>query len=465
MQHLSCVRSSAGRRRRVWITFMVLLVVVASLITAAIAIAGSHRIVDPDATPNFTADINGSGASVDAAMSVVADGTGAYVAGWAGNVAGNADATLARVTSRGAVKWLKRYDGPAHMGDAFAKIVKGPGGTIYAAGWTMAANNKTNLLVVKWSSSGGKVWTKTYDGPSHGNDSGVSLGVDKAGSVTVVGSSDGANGTDFVVVKWSASGARQFVWRYDGSARDDDAATDVVVASDGTTYATGNVKTAGPRDAVLTVKFKPSGGKAWQRVYLGTNSLGAGASSATPRPGGGVYVAGWTQVAVGNKDGLVLRYGATGSAQVLPPYAAPGDQGFSDVTVTTTRTVAAVGGDAQPGNMQNHVRWWTSETAPSAGGSTGGAWDDAYTAVAADSLGAFCFTGWQRTAATASQMLSYRLRILGTTNSGFRAVWNLGANYNNGYAVAANGTTVYVAGSGYKDAAETYNQTIVIYIY
>jgi hypothetical protein len=465
MQHLSCVRSSSRKRRRVWIALVVLMVVVASLLVAAIAIAGSHRIVDPDATPSFVADINGSGASVDAAMSVVADGTGAYVAGWAGNAAGNADATLARITSRGAVKWLKRYDGSAHRGDAFARIAKGPKGTVYAAGWTMAANDKTNLLVVKWSSSGGKVWTKTYDGASHGNDAGVSLGVDGAGNVTVVGSSDGAHGTDFVVVKWSASGARKFAWRYDGSARDNDAATDVVVASDGTTYATGNVKAAGPKDAVLTVKFKPSGGKAWQRVYLGTNGLGAGASSIAARPGGGVYVAGWTQVALSNKDGLVLRYSGTASSLVLPPWASAGDQVFNDVAVTTTRTIAAVGSDAQPGSQQNHVRWWTSETGASAGGSTGGAWDDAYTAVAPDSLGAFCFTGWQRTAATASEVLSYRLRLLGTTNSGFRGEWNLGANYNNGYAVAASGTTVYVVGSGYKDAAETYNQTIIIYVY
>ena len=465
MQHLSSVRASAGKRRRVGVALVVLLVVVASLLTVATAIAGPHRIVDADATPNFVANINGSGTSVDAAMSVVADGTGAYVAGWAGNTAGNADATLARVTSRGVVKWLRRYDSPAHKGDAFARIVKGPKGTVYAAGWTMAANNRTNLLVVKWSSSGGKVWTKTYDGPLHGNDTGVALGVDKAGNVTVAGSSDGANGTDVVVVKWSSSGVRKFAWRYDGSARDNDAATDVVVASDGTTYATGNVKAAGPKDAVLTVKFKPTGSKAWQRVYLGTNSLGAGASSIAARPGGGVYVGGWTQVAAANKDGLVLRYSGNATAQVLPPYSAPGDQVFNDVAVTTTRTIVAVGSDAQPGNQQNHVRWWTSEAVASAGASTGGAWDDAYTAVAPDSLGAFCFTGWQRTAAAESQVLSYRLRLLGAMNSGFRGQWNLGANYNNGYAVAASGTTVYVVGSGYKDAAETYNQTIIIYIY
>ena len=151
MQHLSCVRSSAGKRRRVWIALGVLLVAVASLLVRRSQSRGRIASSTADATPNFTADINGSGASVDAAMSVVADGTGAYVAGWAGNAAGNADATLARVTSRGVVKWLKRYDAPAHKGDAFARIVKGPNGTIYAAGWTMAANNKTNLLVVKWS--------------------------------------------------------------------------------------------------------------------------------------------------------------------------------------------------------------------------------------------------------------------------------------------------------------------------
>lgn len=48
---------------------------------------------------------------------------------------------------------------------------------------------------------------------------------------------------------------------------------------------------------------------------------------------------------------------------------------------------------------------------------------------------------------------------------GFRGVWNLGSDNNNGYAVAADGTTVYVVGSGYKDAGEAYNQTIIIHTY
>ena len=247
---------------------------------------------------------------------------------------------------------------------------------------------------------------------------------------------------------------RKFAWRYDGSARDNDAATDVVVASDGTTYATGNVKASGPRDAVLTVKFKPSGGKAWQRVYLGTNGLGAGASSIAARAAGGVYVARLDPGGRGQQGrarAAVQRYrDAAGPPAV---FALVGDQVFSDVAVTTTRTIAAVGSDAQPGNQQNHVRWWTSENAASAGASTGGAWDDAYTAVAADSLGAFCFTGWQRTAADRkSGAVVPRAAPGSPPTPGSAAEWNLGANYNNGYAVAASGTTVYVVGSGYKEA-------------
>jgi hypothetical protein len=467
MQHLSRVRPGAGGRKRITPAVVVLVfALAASLLVAALAVAGPRRIVDADAVPSYTAVTNGSGASLDSAMSVAADAGGAWIVGWAGNGA-DIDATLMRVTATGVAKDLKRYDGAAHKNDLFLKVVEGPNGTVYAAGATTAANNKTDILIEKFSKTGSKVWAKTYDGSLHGNDTATALGVDKAGNVTVCGYSDGGNGTDVVVVKWTSKGARALVWRYDGAGKLDDLAVDTTVEGNGTTYVTGNVKAAGAKDAILTVKFSPTGAKAWQKVYLGTTSLGANVRSISARPGGGVYVAGWTQSAVGNKDGLVLRYSTSGSPQVLPPWAAAGDQSFNDVAVTTTRIVAAVGVDSAPGNAQCHARWWGSETAASQGFTSGNLWDDAFTAVAPDAFGAFCFTGWQNTSAADSQVLTYRLRILpgGAPNTGFRSLWNMAANLSRGYGVAANGTTVYVAGSAYKDAADGYDQFVLTYVY
>lgn len=468
MDRSSRVRPPGVEHRRTGIAIVVLAVLLATLFLAATAGAGPRRILDTSALPTYAVNVNGSGASVDSAMAVLADRSGAWVAGWAGNANGDWDATLTRVTSVGTVRPLKRYDGSAHKNDAFLKIARGPNGTVYTAGWTTAANDKTDMLVEKWSSSGSRIWAKKYDGAAHGNDAAAALGVDSAGNVTVVGTSDGATGTsDYIVVRWSSRGDRKSVWRYDGSAKLADAASDVVVSGAGTAFVTGNIKVTGPRDAILTVKFSPSGVKLWQKTYLGTNSLGAGASAIVARPSGGIYVAGWTQVAVANKDALVLRYTSSGSPQAVPPAAQPGDQMLNDVAVTTAKRIVGVGYDTQLGNAQWYIAEWPSETgAASLSASSGSPWDDAFTSVAADSTGAYCTTGWQRTAAAASETITYRIhRFPSAATSGFLGVWNLGPNYNNGYAIAISGNTVYVVGSGYLNGAEAYNQTILIYAY
>jgi hypothetical protein len=440
-------------------------VVLASLVLAAAAGAGPLRnVYDDSATPSWWTQVNGSGASADAATSVLADGGGAYVAGWAGNAAGNFDATLARFTAAGTQKWLKRYDGPAHKADAVWKLAKGPSGTVYGAGWSQAGNGKNDILVVKWSSSGDRLWAKRYDGAQHGADAAVAVGVDKYGDVTVAGSSEGAHGTDFVVVKWSKSGVRRWAWRYDGSGHLNDAATDIRMESGGTTYVTGRVKLAGPQDAALTVKFSRPGVKLWSRVYRGTSSLGADATSIAARPAGGVYVGGWTMSAVTAKDGLVLRYNSAGTGVALPPAVAAGDQVFADFAVTTNRRIVAVGSSTAGGNGDLFAGVWANETSAPSFGATGGAFDDGLTAITADAFGGYYMTGYNRTAPNLSQITTYR-RSLVTGGGGFNSVWGPALGLDVPAAVAVSGTTAYVVGLHYMGPAEGWNQVVLTYIY
>ena len=307
-------------------------------------------------------------------------------------------------------------------------------------------------------------WTRTYDGAAHGGDTAAALGVDKYGNVTVVGSSKGAHGQDYVVIKWASNGTRKFVWHYDGAGHADDAATDVRVESGGTTYVTGNIKTAALKDATYTVKFSSSGSKVWGKPYLGPSSLGANATSIAARPAGGVYIAGWSLDAVTGMDAMVARYTSSGSGQVLPPPSLVGDDSFADLAVTSNKIVVGVGSYTVGANVQSMWLRWGSETAPPVGNPYGGGFADAFTACTADSSGGVYYTGYERTAVNQSQIRTNRTSFL-DMSSGFESLWGpaLGADTSTG--IAASGTVVYVVGTTYKDAIEAYNQVVLIYVY
>ena len=176
-------------------------------------------IFDLSATPSWTWTFHGLAAAPDAAEDVVMTKGGVtYVAGTIEGAAG-ADASLAKLVN-GVPAWStpKTYDSPHHSIDTTMKMALGPGGTVYTAGMSVGANGMFDILVVKWSSSGAVKWAKRYDGPSHGQDIPSAVVVDSAGNVTAGGYSMGATGVDWVVVSWSASGARRWTSRYSSSS-------------------------------------------------------------------------------------------------------------------------------------------------------------------------------------------------------------------------------------------------------
>jgi hypothetical protein len=451
--------------RRSRFALVVTVVVVIVLVCAAVVVARPlENILDTDATPTWDVSMNGTGASNDIAYAVVATAGGAYVAGTAGNAAGNLDATLAWVAG-GEKKWMQPWDGKAHKNDGILRLAKGPGGTLYGAGWTQNAAGKSDILLIKWSSTGSRIWTARYDGPVHGDDASMALGVDKYGNATVAGYSQGSSGSaDWAIVRFDAKGAQKSVWRYDGSAHAADTPADLVMEKDGTVYVTGWVIQAGPKYAALTAKFNASGAKVWSRVSLGTSSLGAAASSIARRPAGGVYIAGWTMNAGTGADGMVMRYSSGGSGVTLPPIEGPASQVFTDVAVTTKGLIVAVGTDASSGNTDALMKTWTNETTIGpVGGAAGGVFDDGFTALATDAFNGYYFSGYDRSAADQARVFTYRLSA--TTGGGaFASSWGPSLGVDTTHAIAVNGTTVYIVGQT-MTAGEGWNQLVLAYVY
>lgn len=384
--------------------------------------------------PDHVTVINGPASMRDWTYAVVADDGGAYVGGFVARTSRNRDASLARVSSSGELEWLETYDGPFHGQDRLLALARGPRGTVYGAGFTWARGRGLDMLVVKWRADGTRVWARTYDRGHGSDDVAVALGVDADGDVTVAGSSDYFN-QHGVVVRWTAAGRRSFVWPFKSSLSGGDAA-DVLVRADGTAYVTTSAVLAGSpdRETALTVKFSPSGKKLWQKLYAGPDGLGAHATAITGRPGGGVYVAGWTSTAEGS-DGFVVRYAGSGAPRVLPPVG-PSGGAFWDVAVTASGSIVAVG-DAT-------VRVWTSETAASVDGGGDLQAGDEFYAVAPDAVGGFYAAG-EADAPSAGRFL---VQHDDPAAGGYRSVWpSTEGLAGRVCALAVGGTTAYAVGT------------------
>jgi hypothetical protein len=439
-------------------------VLLTCLAFAAIAGAASvKQIWDGTATPTWALQLPGSGASNDAANAAVSTSSGVtYVAGYLGNAAGNTNLNLTEIVA-GHKSWTRVYNGPAHGSDGAQKIALGPKGVVYTAGWTENSAGNIDMLLVKWSPAGKKLWVRTYNGPKHGADSVAGLGVDKKGNVTVYGPSVGAYGNDFAVVSWTAAGVKRSAWRYSGSGHGNDIPTDLLVAKDSTVYVTGWAWVVGAKYAAVTAKFSAAGKNLWTRTYAGADAQGAGGNALAACPKGGVYVGGFVNLAATGTDGLILRYSPTGSVSV---FARDSDgstgstaQWFNDIAVTTGKHVIAVGsteeteaaGDAY---FEDYTAAGVSAWRPVL---AFGPYAQAFTKVNTDALGGYYVVGSFYTSATASDIFLYR----GSQNlsGGFwQCLWGNDANHiglNLPTDLAVSGTTVYVTGSCATTAAGT----------
>jgi hypothetical protein len=449
---------------------LVLLMLVAA---AAASAAPRHRaIFDPAATPSWWHAYHGVGASSDKASDVVIAKSGsAYVCGELGNAAGNIDASLVKLVG-GEPTWPapKTYDSPFHGFDSASRAAIGPGGTVYTAGASEAANGKRDVLVIKWSAAGAVQWARRYDGPAHGNDAAEALGVDSAGNVTVaaVSESSGA-GLDWAVVSWSASGSKRWTWRYDNPAHGNDLANDLVVAKDGSVYVTGYSEIGMSGASSLTVRLSASGSKKWQKSYAGPEGIFAIALAAAARPGGGVYVCGMTASAATGTDGLVVSYTPSGARAVLALDTGPGGataQLFRDLAVTSTKQVVAVGASATGMNSDCHVATYTKDGTIAGKLTLPGAWDDSFAAVAADGFGGYAIAGEYHTAVNKTAIFTTRGSVL-TGGGGWLSLWAPAfvSESNDPSAIAVKDSTAIVVGRCQTGAAQGIDQVMLGYVY
>ena len=317
----------------------------AALLVLALSLAGaaSAWIQDDQAAPSWVFALDGPTGGNDTATDVVMTSKATWVVGLAWN-AGDLDVSLARIPrNSAALPQLHLWDSPNSSNDAnYDVAVKGS--YVYTSGASRNSAGNLDLLVMRWTSNAAVRWAKRYNGVAKQDDAATDVAVDAAGNVLVCGTSDGAHNEDWVVLKYSPAGKKLWTWKYDGPPHGADQPEELLVDAGGNVYVTGTSVEAELLTAAYTVKLSPGGKKLWAKKYTGPENKITNARALARCPSGGVYVGGSTFVA-GDFDMCLVRYSANGARKVWERFDVPanGDQWLNDIVVTSDGRIVGVG--------------------------------------------------------------------------------------------------------------------------
>jgi hypothetical protein len=177
--------------------------------------------------------------------------------------------------------WVRTYNGPVDSFDVARDIAVDASGNVYVTGSSRGSGTSTDIVTIKYDSTGFQEWVARYNNPdTSGSDGGYGVKVDGAGNIYVTGQSQGlGTGTDFVTIKYSPDSTQQWVVRYNGPANGLDRPSDEVggkcIAIDqyANIYVAGISRSTTTYNDYITIMYDSSGVEQWVVGYNGYDTL------------------------------------------------------------------------------------------------------------------------------------------------------------------------------------------------
>ncbi|MFZ0454225.1 MAG: SBBP repeat-containing protein, partial [Ignavibacteriaceae bacterium] len=269
--------------------------------------------------------------STDIPKAIAIDNDGnVYVTGESMGINSNLDFATIKYNSLGAEQWQERYDGGNI--DIPQAIAVGPEGNIYIAGSSLGTGSDYDFVTIKYNKSGQLQWIQRYNDAVDGRDSVVSMAVDKSGNIYVAGSSDSTKSIrTFLLLKYSSSGGRLWAKRYHNNKNEWEDAKKIVIDSENNIYLTGTGYNADSKDDIITVKFNSDGIYQWDASWNDPgNSMDEVADIKTDKKGN-IYLTGYVDGGKTKHDFVTLKYDPSGSLKWAVTYN--GSKSTDDIAV------------------------------------------------------------------------------------------------------------------------------------
>ena len=302
------------------------------------------------------AEGNGTG-TAPRAIGVSPDGTKVFVTGAKPGTA-HGFMTVAYDAKTGAQLWIST----SSIAASPAAMVVWDNSVLYVTGSTATVNGVSPdyLTIAYNAATGAQQWISRYDGQAHGTDQAADVGVTPNGkTVLVTGRSEGkTSGADATTVAYdAATGAQEWVSRYNGAANGGDFGQAIAVnPGGGIAYVTGGSQgTVTGRDVVTIGYSVATGAQLWARRYnAGGKSNDQGLSLAVFRTGGPLIVTGRSALVASRPSDVTIEYnGRTGKPQWVRHFKALNNFSFNPVAMVIG-PLAAIGYVAGDTELPSH---------------------------------------------------------------------------------------------------------------
>ncbi len=196
-----------------------------------------------------------------------------YVTGFTTGKDSKRNITLLRYSSAGNLIFSAIDDGVEHLDSEGYGIAVDNFGNIFITGYTNSQNSLSNIITLKYDNTGNLQWRMTYNGAGNKNDKAFGIAEDNSRNVYVTGyvtrTSD-TNNTDAILIKYDKKGSQVWIDTCNGNGNvSSDKAWGVVVDSDNMIYITGQTNVTSQGLDYLIVKYTPTGGRSWLKKYNG----------------------------------------------------------------------------------------------------------------------------------------------------------------------------------------------------
>jgi uncharacterized delta-60 repeat protein len=240
----------------------------------------------------------------DAAESVVVDSQGdVIVTGYVWNGQNYDIYTVKLKGADGTVIWSDVYNGTINGHDYGTALTVDSIDNVYVAGYTHGSAGD-DIVVIKYSPSGIRIWSQTYDGGYNGNDRAYSIHAGLDGVAVTGLSQNSTPDFDCLTLKYGFDGTLRWAKRYSNAG--DDRGVSVGMDTSGNVIMTGYIYNGSDRD-IYTVKYSGSDGTVlWERIYNSGHDEEPEALSIDSA--GDVYITGYTFGLSSGKDFFTARY-------------------------------------------------------------------------------------------------------------------------------------------------------------
>jgi hypothetical protein len=225
-----------------------------------------------------------------------------------------------------AQRWLVRYNGLGNGEDDATSMTIDAADNIYVTGASTGIGTGLDYTTIKYNASGALQWVARYNGIGNGTDFSQSIAVDGSGNVYVTGSSTGiGTGLDYATIKYNASGVQQWAARYNGPGNGLEMALSVTVDGSGNVFVTGYSAGNGTNYDYATLKYNSAGVQQWVARYNGPANDVDIAYSVIVDGSGNVYTTGASIGSGTSGDYATIKYNSSGIQQWAVRYNGPGN--------------------------------------------------------------------------------------------------------------------------------------------